>query len=321
MESKPLNTPSTKMRIGSSNSYKLHELKFGAASHDILADFLINLNSKNREHLENVSEHAGAFKQSRLVESVFLICEVLRLEPFTAYQAIEILERFMINHIEELFAAAPPSGADGGKGDIYGSVLIKLSDKFMLLVFSCVQLASKLALHCSIVDNSTAVKFLQCLGYSYTKETLLESELNILKTLNFYISVPNPLTYVETLLEVLGYNDSDVPIKYLHKITQLVLQFVYLQRNPIYHNLLVATIENSTPSEVQRVKFLSVTEDSMLLAVSVIAASAFILNYTTWDQVLEELRCITGINGESISDFSHIILKQIMGSGTPLKSL
>ncbi|MGH0166431.1 UNVERIFIED_CONTAM: hypothetical protein FKN15_050791 [Acipenser sinensis] len=220
-----------------------------------------------------------------------------------------------------MFVAALPSGADGGKGDIYGSVLIKLSDKFMLLVFSCVQLASKLALHCRIVDNSTAVKFLQSLGYSYNKETLLESELKILKTLNFYINIPNPLTYVETLLEVLGYNDSDVPIKYLHKISQLVLQFVYLQRNPIYHNLLVATIENSVPSEVQRVKFLSVKEDSMLLAVSVIAVSAFILNYTTWDQVLEELRCITGINGESISDFSHIILKEIMGTGTPLKSL
>ncbi|XP_033913148.3 cyclin N-terminal domain-containing protein 1 [Acipenser ruthenus] len=321
MESKPLNTPSFKMRTRSSNSYKRQELKFGAAPHDMLADFLINLNGKNREHLENVSEHAGTFKQSRLVESVFLICEVLRLEPFTAYQAIEILERFMINHIEEMFVAALPSGADGGKGDIYGSLLIKLSDKFMLLVFSCVQLASKLALHCRIVDNSTAVKFLQSLGYSYNKETLLESELNILKTLNFYINIPNPLTYVETLLEVLGYNDSDVPIKYLHKISQLVLQFVYLQRNPIYHNLLVATIENSAPSEVQRVKFLSVKEDSMLLAVSVIAVSAFILNYTTWDQVLEELRCITGINGESISDFSHIILKEIMGTGTPLKSL
>ncbi len=55
-----------------------------------------------------------------------------------------------------------------------------------------------------VVNNETAMRFLQAAGYSSSKEQLLESEILVLKTLNFNLNIPNPLTYVETLLEVLG---------------------------------------------------------------------------------------------------------------------
>lgn len=55
-----------------------------------------------------------------------------------------------------------------------------------------------------IISNITVLNFLQALGYLYTKEELLESELDILKSLNFQINLPTPLAYVEMLLEVLG---------------------------------------------------------------------------------------------------------------------
>lgn len=63
-----------------------------------------------------------------------------------------------------------------------------------------------------IVSNITVLNFLQALGYVYTKEEVLESELDILKSLNFQINLPTPLAYVEMLLEVLGtlLNVSDV---------------------------------------------------------------------------------------------------------------
>lgn len=37
-----------------------------------------------------------------------------------------------------------------------------------------------------------------------SKQALLESELMVLKGLEFRVNDPNPLTYVEVLLEVLG---------------------------------------------------------------------------------------------------------------------
>ncbi|KAJ8379028.1 hypothetical protein AAFF_G00231970 [Aldrovandia affinis] len=130
---------------------------------------------------------------------------------------------------------------------------------------------------------------MQSIGQSYSKETLLESELLILKTLNFCISVPNPLMYVETLLEVLGYNNVSAPIPQLYSLCRHVLQFTYLQRKPIYHSLLVSTTKCTSPSNEQRVKFAEVTEDRMLLSVGVIAAGAFILNIPNWEQVTPQM--------------------------------
>jgi len=48
------------------------------------------------------------------------------------------------------------------------------------------------------------MRFLHAVNYTSSKEQLLDSEILILKTLNFNLNVPNPVTYVETLLEVLG---------------------------------------------------------------------------------------------------------------------
>lgn len=57
-----------------------------------------------------------------------------------------------------------------------------------------------------MIDNNTAVHFLHSVGFGCTvsKQTLLESELMVLKGLKFRLNVLNPLTYVEILLEVLG---------------------------------------------------------------------------------------------------------------------
>lgn len=46
--------------------------------------------------------------------------------------------------------------------------------------------------------------FLHSVGHTVSKQTLLESELMVLKGLEFKLNTPNPLTYVEILLEVLG---------------------------------------------------------------------------------------------------------------------
>ncbi|XP_074117753.1 cyclin N-terminal domain-containing protein 1 isoform X4 [Sminthopsis crassicaudata] len=194
----------------------------------------------------------------------------------------------------------------------------QLCNTFVLRLVSCVQLASKLSFHYKIVSNVTVLNFLQALGYLYTKEELLESELAILKSLNFQINLPTPLAYVEMLLEVLGYNGCLVSAKQLHGTCLTLLDLVYLLHEPIYESLLRATIENSTPME-QGGKFLSVKEDFMLLAVGIIAASAFIQNQEWWVQVVEYLHSITGIATESIAEFSYAILTHSVGASTPVR--
>ncbi|XP_047464079.1 cyclin N-terminal domain-containing protein 1 [Mugil cephalus] len=295
-------------------------LKFRQAPVDLLTDFLINLNKINKDNLQGLSKCSGDFKHKRLVEYVFLITKELRLDPLAGYHAIELLQRFMVSHLTDLLATpTPPGAATDLPGSYEEAIFDKLKDKFHLIIFSCVQVASKLSLHSQIIDNNTAVNFLHSVGYSVSKQKLLESELMVLKGLEFRLNIPNPLTYVEILLEVLGHNEPSIPVERLHHLCHHILQFVSLQRAAIYDTLLRTTTQCIRPSKEQREKFQTVTEDCMLLGVGVITVATFILNVRNWEQVIGELSHITGISMRSISDFARVTLGHIVGTSSPAK--
>ncbi|NWQ61545.1 CNTD1 protein, partial [Neopipo cinnamomea] len=278
----------------------------------------IHLATENEQYLSELPEHAGSFKDTRIVEFIFLLSEKWRLDQSTRYQAVELLERFMIKQVEQMWESSSGSvkGGAQGQGSTWSSVRDEIVNTFVLRLVSCIQLASKLSLHYSRVTSDRALKFLQSIKYSYTKQELLESELAVLNTLHFNINVSTPLAYVELLLEVLGHNGCLLPAKPLHQVCVQLLDFCYLTRETIYDTLLKITIENSTPNKLQVAKFLTVKEDFMLLAVGIISTGVFILSPGHWDQVVEHLNCITGITPQSILEFSYAVLRRILGSTT-----
>ncbi|XP_012776088.1 cyclin N-terminal domain-containing protein 1 isoform X2 [Maylandia zebra] len=284
-------------------------VKFGKASFDLLTDFLVNLDKRNKDNLPSSTKYCGNFKNKRVIEYILLITKELRLDPLVGYHAVELLQRFMVKYIEDFITAPTPKGATSNRPRSYeDAVYNKLKDKFPLIIFSCVQLANKLSLH------SHASSALPMITYA-----LLESELMVLKGLKFRLNVLNPLTYVEILLEVLGHNEPSVPMKHLYHYCHHVLQFISLERTAIYETLLMTTTERVSPSREQREQFVPVTEDCMLLGVGVIAVAAFILR--KWEQVVGELSHITRISKRSITDFAHATLVHIVGissSVTPL---
>ncbi|XP_038609494.1 cyclin N-terminal domain-containing protein 1 [Tachyglossus aculeatus] len=298
----------------------LNELHFGAVSTEMIEDTLLHLAQENEQMVQAAAEWTGSFRESRIVEFVFLLCEQWGLEKSVSYQAVEILERSTVKQVEAVCRPAVVPGASE-KADAQGwrTLTAQLSGRFLLRLMSCVQLASKLSFHYKIVSNVTILNFLQDLGSPYSKEELLESELAVLKALNFQVNLPTPLAYVETLLEVLGYNGCLVPTNQLHRTCVTLLDMVYLLHGPIYDSLLRASIENSTPSQLQGAKFVSVKEDFMLLAVGIIAASTFVHAQEGWSQVLGHLHGITGISPESIAEFSYTILTHTVGTSTPEK--
>ncbi|NXK93409.1 CNTD1 protein, partial [Formicarius rufipectus] len=270
----------------------------------------MHLATQNEQYLSELPQHAGSFKDTRIVEFIFLLAEQWNLDQSTRYQAVELLERFMIKQVEQMWETCR------GEGRSWSSVRDQIVKTFVLRLVSCVQLASKLSLHYCRVTSDTALKFLQSLKYSYSKQELLESELAILNTLHFHINVPTPLAYLELLLEVLGHNGCLLPVKPLHQLCVQLLDFCYLTRETIYDTLLKITIENSTPSKLQIAKFLTVKEDFMLLAVGIISSGVFILSPGRWEQAVEHLNCITGITPQSILEFSYAVLSRILGSST-----
>ncbi|XP_027019113.2 cyclin N-terminal domain-containing protein 1 [Tachysurus fulvidraco] len=290
-------------------------LKFGEASVELLSDFLCTLNNQNKSNLDKVSSVCGTFKDRRVVEHAFLICEEFQLDHLVAYNAIEILARFMQKHIEKLFSQQKSEVCDGSvceaKGNYEELVFQRLREKLCLFIISSMQIASKVTLHTNVIDNRSALRYLRLVGSDCPKEKILESELLILKTLDFRVNVPNPLSFAETLLEVLGHNDPTTPVVHLHHLCRYVLQYVYLQRESIYGSLLMAVTGCLSPSPDQRAKFVSVTEDCMLLGVGVIAVAAFIHQTSAWEKVVEELALITGISAKSIMDFVHVTLMHV----------
>lgn len=55
-----------------------------------------------------------------------------------------------------------------------------------------------------VVSINRAKRFLRDCGYRYASESLLQSELRVLKTLKFQVTEPTPIVYIETMLEILG---------------------------------------------------------------------------------------------------------------------
>ncbi|XP_053573972.1 cyclin N-terminal domain-containing protein 1 [Bombina bombina] len=288
---------------------------YGVVSTDILEDILVDLAKENEERLANLSEYAGSFKHQKVIELVFLLSELWCQDSSTKYQAVEILDRFMILHIEEMYNSTAESKkeVEASHCRTWNSIKSSLCDTFMLRIVSCVQIASKLYFHCHIINNNAVLQFLKSAGCTYNKVEVLESELTVLKTLKFRINHLSPFTYVEMLLEVLGHNGSTVSLKDFRDMCIKVMDLVYLLRNPIYDMLLKASVDLSTPSDLQRTKFVSVKEDQMLLATGVIATSAYILIQGSWNEVLDHLQCITGITVSSTFEISSVILKQCVG--------
>ncbi|XP_006901742.1 PREDICTED: cyclin N-terminal domain-containing protein 1 [Elephantulus edwardii] len=297
----------------------LSDFQFGAVATETIEDVLLHLAQQNEQAVQEAAGRTGSFKETRIVEFVFLLSEQWCLEKSVSYQAVEILERFMVKQAESICKQATLQlrGNEKKEPQNWRSLKEQLFNKYILRLVSCVQLASKLSFHYKIINNITVLNFLQSLGYQYTKEELLESELDVLKSLNFQINLPTPLAYVEILLEVLGYNGCLVPAAQLYATCLTLLDLVYLQHEPIYESLLRTSIENSTPSQLQREKFISVKEDFMLLAAGIIAASAFIQNHEYWSQVVGHLQSITGMALESIAEFSYVILTHSVGANTP----
>ncbi|XP_060951553.1 cyclin N-terminal domain-containing protein 1 [Limanda limanda] len=290
--------------------------RFRETAGDLLSDVLIDLNKRNKENLHSLSQHYTNFKNQRTCECILLLIKELRLDPLVGYHAMELLQRFMVKHLTDVLTSTTLRAAAADRR-FEDAVFDKIKDKFPVLVFACVQLASKLFSIEDVITNMAAVHFLHTAGLSVSKQTLQETEMMILKALDFRLNTPNPLTYIELLLEVLGHNESSVPVEELYDLCHHVLQFVSLDRAAVYDSLLKMTTRCNCPSREQREKFVTVTEDCMLLGVGVIAVATFTHSVRIWAKVVEELSHITGISSKSIRDFTHVILVHIVRPSSP----
>ncbi|XP_064641984.1 cyclin N-terminal domain-containing protein 1-like [Lineus longissimus] len=284
---------------------------------DLLEDSFCILAEENKGAMRSTCHKQGFFKNSTSAEFVFLTCDKFRLRPETKYLAVELFDRFMVQHIQDLYQCVKKSKSKTKSKD-WAAIQERIRKQITLRIVSCCQLASKLTSHYKVnlfqvITPHKARVFLTNAGHRYYEDSILQSELRILKTLEYRVAIRTPIVYLETILEIMGgIAGSDCEVKIIHGISLKVLDMFYLRRQKMYSQLYQMATGSSVMSGQDRLNFVAVENDFMLLAVAVIAASSYIIDQQDSDKVIKQLVKITKIPQDDILDFAAILVQDII---------
>ena len=274
-------------------------------SKEMLQASLSFLASQNETSMNQASpdETRGAFKSGDPVLFLFELCKRFELGAEVQYRAAELFQRFMNLHIVELRQHV--LGTQGTSNPIkWSEVETRLKHQVPLRAVSCVQLASKLSSHYSIVSIGKAKRFLTASGYRYATASIVQSEVRVLKTLSFQVHHPTPLEFLEGLLGALSNNNKAVPVKQLHGVALKVLDVSYICRDSIVDRRLGRVFGDGR-------KLQMIESNLMLLASAVLATAAYVIDQTNFSLVVLELSHITCLQTQDIVSYASILLEEI----------
>ena len=244
----------------------------------------------------------GVFRDGRPIAYFMCMSEHFNLPPDIRYRAIEIFHSFMSRHISELYHHVQLSQTSQSPIS-WETVEARLKHQVTLRALTCLQLASKLSLHYKIINLSRARSFLAACGFRYAPASLIQSEIRILKTLDYRIHGPTPLDFVEVLLETLGHNDPSLPIKQLHGVGIKILDVYYLSSVVLHEKLCAPKSEDLPP--ILELNYL-------LLAAGIVGAASFIMDQGRPGEILKQLSDIANISQSDITDVVAVLVEHIL---------
>lgn len=282
---------------------------------EILQDWLIILAKKNTNFINQAHSKQGVFKQVNAVETIMYAAEKLKIALEAKYLAIELFDRFLYNHIQDLrdHVLKLPKKKQMKE---WQKIQEGVSNQVLLRIVSCCQIASKLTSHYKaflfqVVSINRAKRFLRDCGYRYASESLLQSELRVLKTLKFQVTEPTPIVYIETMLEILGCNNTEAEVKTYYYVATKLLDLLYLKYHAFYKILSEVTCSSRIQSAEHKNKFQKVKADQLLLGASIIGGAVFMVQHDKADEMIEELSRITRISQNDIIDFSSVLIQLV----------
>ncbi|XP_050414408.1 cyclin N-terminal domain-containing protein 1 isoform X1 [Patella vulgata] len=278
---------------------------------DILKEWLVNLDRKNTICAEKSNIKQGFFYRSDAITFIFNTCAKLEVPIKVKYYAVELFERFMTKHVQDLYNHMKTTSSKTKQKD-WNEVLDRVQNQLLLRLVSCCQIASKITSHYKVISAKKAKYFLRDLGLKYSSTSILQSELRVLKTLDFNVMETTPLVYMETILEILGYNDPSMSVKSYHAVALKVLDVVYLKNTQVYQELFLVIAKQTTPSISNRAAFIQVKCDKMFLAISVLTAAVYIVDQPMTDKVIDHLNKITKRPCDDILDFATVIVQSVI---------
>ncbi|VDK49992.1 unnamed protein product [Anisakis simplex] len=169
-------------------------------------DWLCILAAENLQRISEAMEDDQIFLTTETVEYIFTVCVRLRLPQEIKYLAAIIFNKFMLVHVDDLYKTVYETPHPiAHKQNEWERIEANISRQIPLRILSAIQIASKLHSYHDSLSRSMVKLALKTLGYAYTVNSVMRSEIRILSSLDWNVSSrQSPLVYAETLLKMLG---------------------------------------------------------------------------------------------------------------------
>lgn len=138
----------------------------------------------------------------------------------------------MSAHLKEIYEAMQKNTSKD-----WDETIKKIKNQLKLRAFSCVQISNKICSNKNILKLTLIRDSLIQMGYKYSLESILNSELRVLKYLDYKLNITTPYTVIETMLEILGHNIENVQPEALFIVANRLLECFYYTREEIFDRL------------------------------------------------------------------------------------
>lgn len=179
-----------------------------------------------------------------LVEYIFKMCDHLKcplsiiLNHRIKYTAIEMYQRFLIGHLDDIFDQVQTKIQSQGSYN-WAETLRRLQKQVFLRLSSCIIISAKMhlennTLHTVLLTDFN--EFLAKLGFAFQLKSLKASEQRVIRTLNCRLNSPTLLCFVEILIAIMVFQ---TPFKGLSWDTFYpaicdVIDLCYLKKDEIF---------------------------------------------------------------------------------------
>ncbi|KAJ1369995.1 hypothetical protein KIN20_031622 [Parelaphostrongylus tenuis] len=277
---------------------------------DYRSDWLCELARENSDRILSTNECDNDYLTLESVQYIFTVCVRLRLPHDIRYLAVLVFARFMRIHTVQVFGFLSNLRlSEKRRRHEWEKVEANLSRQTTLRMLSSIQIASKALSYHDSLSSKQVCSCLRSLGFAYTQQAALKSELRILKTLNFRLP-RSPLTYSETLLKIIGCYWPNIDYKSIWEHILLFLDVVFLHHDQVYEVALKVAGAGNSASLPRKIDIERVKADWMLLGEGVVvAASTCVLREDQTQQMMRDLSNLCGTEHEDIAQMATAIIE------------